>query len=372
MKYYENSQIWAERDNRFLHLHWHKPHRVLSTCAVQGGMRDDLSGLLNAQCCEASAEHPIARELHQLSREELHTRTCREAGMDAARTAMLATAANMDYASLRIASYQEVQVTAIVTAGVEGNAGRAGDAAQWHEGEQDYVALSAKPGTINVLLHISHSLSPAAYARAVVTLTEAKSAALQELAIPSRYSPRLATGTGTDQFAVAAPCESPVRFHHTGLHAKLGELIGWVVREGVREALRWQNGLEASRTRSLFHALGRFGLTESVLRERLPTLVRNPQQGCFLLDSIPMVAHDPRVGAQAHAMACVLDRIAAGALPESSGQESILWQAALLAASVGGAPQDFPIFLERLRPYCSDLAALVLVAIEQGWSRKWS
>ena len=38
-------------------------------------------------------------------------------------------------------------------------------------------------------------------------MTEAKSAALQRLAVPSCYSADLATGTGTDQYCVAAPLE---------------------------------------------------------------------------------------------------------------------------------------------------------------------
>ena len=44
---------------------------------------------------------------------------------------------------------------------------------------------------------------------------------------------------------------------------KVGELIGLTVRRATVEALRWQNGLEASYTRGLFHALGRYGLKEA-------------------------------------------------------------------------------------------------------------
>ena len=49
---------------------------------------------------------------------------------------------------------------------------------------------------------------------------------------------------------------------NAGHHAKLGELIGKSVRRATLEALRWQNGLEASHTRSVFHALQRFGFRE--------------------------------------------------------------------------------------------------------------
>lgn len=48
---------------------------------------------------------------------------------------------------------------------------------------------------------------------------------------------------------------------------KLGELIGLAVRDATIEALRWQNGLEASDTRGVFHALGRYGLKEATFFE---------------------------------------------------------------------------------------------------------
>lgn len=64
--------------------------------------------------------------------------------------------------------------------------------------------------------------------RAIITATEAKTAALQDLKVPSTYSPEvLATGTGTD---------------FTGGHSKMGELIGRAVYRAVREGLCKQNG----------------------------------------------------------------------------------------------------------------------------------
>ena len=58
-------------------------------------------------------------------------------------------------------------------------------------------------------------------------MTEAKSAALADLAVPSRYSPTIATGTGTDQFCLAAPLEPGRRAREsTSPHVKLGEIIG--------------------------------------------------------------------------------------------------------------------------------------------------
>ena len=55
------------------------------------------------------------------------------------------------------------------------------------------------------MLLVNRPLTPAALARAVVTMTEGKSAALQRLAVPSKLHVDLATGTGTDQYCIAAP-----------------------------------------------------------------------------------------------------------------------------------------------------------------------
>ena len=88
---------------------------------------------------------------------------------------------------------------------------------------------------------------------------------------------------------------------------KLGEIIGVAVKESVAEALRWQNGLEASCTRGLFHALGRFGLTEARAMERLAELL--PAARFELLDkNRKAVFFEPGVGAAAYALAAVLDQ----------------------------------------------------------------
>jgi hypothetical protein len=87
--------------------------------------------------------------------------------------------------------------------------------------------------------------------RAILTITEGKSAALMELGISSRYSQDLATGTGTDQICLAAPIVSGAyEYSATNPHSKMGELLGVAVRSATKDALRWQNGLEPSFTRA--------------------------------------------------------------------------------------------------------------------------
>src|SRR5439155_11471815 len=122
--------------------------------------------------------------------------------------------------------------------------------------------------TINTIVATNRPSKPEAQVRALITITEAKTAALMELGISSRYSPDLATGTGTDQICIAAPIvDDTFEYTSTSPHSKLGELLGESTRRATKQALRWQNGLEASLTRSLFHALRRFGFTEDKFLE---------------------------------------------------------------------------------------------------------
>jgi hypothetical protein len=104
-------------------------------------------------------------------------------------------------------------------------------------------------------------------------MTEGKTAALQRLAVPSKRHIDLATGTGTDQYCIAVPVEGGKALTSASPHMKLGEIIGRATREATLEALRWQNGLEPSYTRGVFHALGRFGVREATLFDEIAPLL---------------------------------------------------------------------------------------------------
>ena len=362
----------AHRYGRFLVAELLEPHRVLSTSARGGGQRDDLRFLANHQSCEATDDRERHERIASLGPVAYHETVCGEMGVDPDATALMGTAANMAYAVHRAVTFDELRVDVFATAGVAGNAARAGDPAAWTETDDGWQRIAARAGTINTLLLLGCPVTPAALARAVVTMTEAKSAALAELAVPSRYSPTLATGTGTDQFCVAAPLD-PARPPRTstGPHAKLGEIIGVAVRDGVKEALRWQNGLETSYTRGLFHALGRFGVTEARAMERLGDLL--PAPSYELLDkNRRAVFYDPGVAAAAHALAAVLDRTAFGTLPAGTANEALRQQAACLACALAARPESWPAFRAELAAASDEPIDLVLRAIALGWNAKWT
>ena len=186
-------------------------------------------------------------------------------------------------------------------------------------------------------------LSPGALARTVITMAEAKSAALQRLAVPSCYSSDLATGTGTDQYCIAAPLEGARTLKYVNPHMKFGEIVGLAVRDATLEALRWQNGLEASYTRGLFHALGRYGIKETTIYDRLAPLL-DASSLDLLRKNNKSVFYEPLVGAAAHAPASVLDRARFGTLPPSLLKDAIVQQAASLAASLAAKPDRWPQF----------------------------
>jgi adenosylcobinamide amidohydrolase len=56
-----------------------------------------------------------------------------------------------------------------------------------YEGENCIHCAPVLPGTINTIVIINKPLTPAAQAKAVVMIAEAKAAALAELAVPSEY-----------------------------------------------------------------------------------------------------------------------------------------------------------------------------------------
>src|SRR4029434_10874311 len=84
-----------------------------------------------------------------------HARVCGEASVPPDYTAMMGTAANMNYAAVATEADDGVDVTAVVTAGVEGNATCAGDPAGWRETDAGMQNVPAYAGTINIILLIN-------------------------------------------------------------------------------------------------------------------------------------------------------------------------------------------------------------------------
>jgi len=359
------------RSGRFLVADLATPHRVLSTSARNGGQVDDVRHLVNHQSCEGAAHLDRHRLVAEGGAEAYHDVVCDELGLPAAHTAVMGTAANMNYVAVVTESDEELTVTAAVTAGVEGNATTAGEPAAWRETVSGTQKVPLYAGTINTMLLINLPLTSAALARVVVTMTEGKSAALQRLAVPSKLHVDLATGTGTDQYCVAAPTAGPFTLTSASPHLKLGELVGLAARNATMEALRWQNGLEASYTRGVFHALGRYGVKEATVFEDIAPYLSEADLELLRRNS-KAAFYEPLVGAAAHAMATVCDRVRYGTIPSAVAADAKVQQAAALAANLAAQVHRWAEFRTTLRPYADDdVKSLVLRAVALGWSEKW-
>jgi adenosylcobinamide amidohydrolase len=398
--------VSVRRRGRHLVADLLQPHHVLSTSARNGGWGEHVRHLVNHQSCEGSGHEARARIMHEQGQERYHDTVCREIDLPEEATATMGTAANMNYAAVVVKSDEQVSVAAIVTAGVATNAVCAGDPASWRETAEGFAKIAAVGGTINTILLVNTPVAPGALARTAITMTEGKSAALQRLAAPSCYSTDLATGTGTDQFCIAAPSAGATKPLTTASpHMKFGEITGLAVREATLEALRWQNGLESSLTRGVFHALGRYGVREATIFDDLAPFVSDddardqasavqgaPASGgtaaaravaarCATLTredfellkrNSKAAFYEPLVGASAHALATVLDRVRYGTIPPSTARDAIAQQCAAFAANLAAAPERWAEFRHRLlRLGSDDPKQLVLAALALGWSEKW-
>ncbi|PYR34871.1 MAG: hypothetical protein DMF93_22715 [Acidobacteria bacterium] len=367
----QQPSLEVRRSGRFVLADLHEPHAVLSTSVRNGGQVDHVRHLLNHQSCEGTAHVERHRVMTEDGLDAYHGKVCAEVALPPDCTAVMGTAANMNYVALMTEVDEELSVTAVVTAGVEGNATTAGEPATWRESHAGMQKVPAYAGTINTILLINQPLTAAALARVVVTMTEGKSAALHRLAVPSKRHVDLATGTGTDQYCIAAPTSGPHPLTSASPHMKLGELVGLATRNATMEALRWQNGLEASYTRGVFHALGRYGVKEATLFDDIAPLLGEADLE-LLKKNAKAALYEPLVGAAAHALATVCDRVRYGTIPETVAADATAQQAAALAANLAAQVHRWPEFRAQLRPYANrDVKALVLRALALGWSEKW-
>jgi iron complex transport system substrate-binding protein len=174
---------------------------------------------------------------HKLGLKKIRSRVFKVIGKSEDTASFLFTGADMDNLVIKRKSFRDMEIYALVTAGVETNAVRMSrDEGKFYE-----------PGTINIIVLPNMKLSPRAMTRVIISATEAKTAALQDLDIRSSYTPRIhqATGTGTDNIIVVEGEGTPI--DNAGGHTKMGELIARAVYEAVQEAVYSQNGLVKKR-----------------------------------------------------------------------------------------------------------------------------
>ena len=299
---------------------------VLSTGPNNGGFTTDLSAVFNNDANPGDGMEVKLRA--DTYREHMDILAKEDLGLDPSSCSGLMTVASMDNSAISTLAYDDFSVISVATAGVRNNGGRIGDPASWHEKSQNLTKnilgknISGKiisdkdklpVGTINILLYIDADLSKEALASALVSCTEAKVAAMQELLIASRYSCGIATGTGTDGAIIISNAESKTHLTNAGKHSKLGELIGRTVISSIKEALKLQQGITPQIQHDIIHRMDRFGVTEDALWDCYKETYRNLIRAEFT-DILDRIRTDDTLVTYTSLYAHLLDQLSWGLL----------------------------------------------------------
>ena len=213
------------RTGRHLHVAFNAERTVLSSAVLAGG-RVRARHIVNLRVAKSSGIPPM----RCAPPAETLCTYCRQQGWKGPIVGMM-TAASMD--SFRRADRREqgATVTTLVTAGIS-NAGRAGDPAV------DRLLRQAHPeaGTVNIIVVTDALLTESAMVEAVMTVTEAKAAAFQNLDVRSTVSGGTATGTGTDAVAVVSGF-GPAAVAFCGKHVVFGEMLADTTIRAISDSL---------------------------------------------------------------------------------------------------------------------------------------
>lgn len=395
----EDAHYRAQRQGRFFVISLKTPHQVLSSSAVNGGQSTAIGYLVNHQSMEAQGDQLRYMQQITLDRQQYHRSIAEQLRIAPQAMALMGTAANVQHLVEIEKSFQGLTVRAFVTAGVRSNAQRAGDPTQWYQHNDGTKVINKRvskstikaptgllvtpgpktdnQGTINIILMINRELAPGVQTKIALLATEAKSAALAELAVSSKSSSFLATGTGTDQIIIASPIatQTPPLPSASG-HLKLGELVGSAVRVALLEALSWQNRLQPSSAADLIYALDRFGLTQERLLQGLQAHL-SLADFRLVQQNLSSILADSRVNAAAYAYAELLDRLQFGNLSPTAVPEILLDQAAQVAVAVSAKPLSWPKFWQALSEIDDfkqpiEPIDLFIAGLAQGWQAKWT
>ena len=143
------------------------------------------------------------------------------------------------------------------------------------------------------------------------------------------------------------------------------------MRKATLESLRWQNGLEPSHTRSIVHALKRFGMKEERLLAEMAERL-SADDFALLQKNFKSVVYEPRVAASAYALAAVWDRVRYGTLSQELAAPVLRQQAAILATALAAKPEAYLSCYEQLRINEDDWLAIAYDALALGWRLKWT
>jgi adenosylcobinamide amidohydrolase len=155
-------------------------------------------------------------------------------GLEPERSVVLMTAAKLTHASTAELCGNYFKLFCITTSGTR-NAARAGS--------ERTVFPAWRAGTINTMLLFDGQLTDSAMVNALLTATEAKAAALQDIGLRDPDNGRIATGTITDAIILGvsgSPAYGAIH-EYAGTATEVGAAIGMLVYDTVYESVTTQH-----------------------------------------------------------------------------------------------------------------------------------
>ena len=251
----EGKNVELTQQDNILVVHSEEPLKVVGSAFHNGGGIKEIRTILNIEVPKGYKN----TDLH-MDPEALIAESSRKLGLNEEFLAMVTAACVKNFA---LCSEREEGVGVSVIATAADDEGHTCDHA---ESSGELIKAQVVDGTINIIVIIDGNPTESCLVGTIITATEAKTAAMMDLDIRSRYSGEAATGTITDAIVC---CETGVgeEITYGGPASKLGQLVGFCAKKAVKEAI--MKGRECSPHRSLFERLNSRKLSIERLSEEL-------------------------------------------------------------------------------------------------------
>ena len=251
----EGKSITLTQQDNILVVRSKSPLRAVGSAFHNGGAIKETQTILNIEVPKNYGDN----NLH-MDPEILIADSQKKLGLEEEFLAMV-TAACVKNFSLASARDDGIGVSVVATA-----ADDEGHTCDHAESSGETIDAQIVEGTINIIVVIDGNPTESCLVGTIITATEAKTAAMLDLDIRSRYSGEAATGTITDAIVC---CETGVGepILYGGPASKLGQLVGSCTRQAVKEAI--MKGRECRPNRSLVERLRARKLSLNRLAEEL-------------------------------------------------------------------------------------------------------
>lgn len=200
----------------------------LST-AIWGGGERKISHALNQRL---TSYYPSEKDFPGGSVQMWLKRCAEEKGLSPEDCAVLMTSADVSLFSHQVFEGNGWTVETLAAGGCEKTACRAGSDPLYEENAGNFFPV----GTVNLIVLTDAALPPGIRARALLTLTEGKTAAFQDLGIADIHTGLPATGTCTDGITFLSDPEGPV-LTDAGTFSVFGAALAKTARDAVRECI---------------------------------------------------------------------------------------------------------------------------------------